>query len=112
MIQHACGSISDIYDDLAEIGMDCHDSVQPEARGMAPEVLKERFGRKVSFWGCLGSQGLLFRGSPAEIKAEVLRLHNLFKEDGGFVLMPAKPLQDGMPLENAVAAVEAFEGLG
>jgi uroporphyrinogen decarboxylase len=30
-VQHSCGSIADIYGDLAEIGMDCHESVQPEA---------------------------------------------------------------------------------
>ena len=111
-VQHSCGSIVDIYDDLAEIEMDCHESVQPEARGMAPEALKEKFGRKVSFWGCLGSQGLLFSGTPAAIQAEVFRLHHLFREDGGFVLMPAKPLQDGMAIERAVAAVEAFQALG
>ena len=111
-IQHSCGSIIDIYDDLAEIGMDCHESVQPEARGMKPELIKEKWGKKISFWGCLGSQGILHFGTPSEIRAEILRLHNLFKEDGGYVLSPAKPLPENMDIEKAVAVVETLTELG
>jgi uroporphyrinogen-III decarboxylase len=59
----------------------------------------------------LGSQGILHFGTPAEIRAEIFRLHELFRADGGYVLSPAKPLADGMPLENAVAVVEAFSEL-
>jgi len=107
-IQHSCGSIAEIYDDLAEIGMDCHESVQPEAARMAPEEIKGKYGKKISFWGCLGSQGILHFGTPAEIKAEIFRLRDLFKDDGGYVLAPAKPLQDEMPIEKAVAVIEAL----
>ena len=110
-LHHSCGSIAEIYGDLIEIGMDCHESVQPEAANMAPELLKKKWGDRMSFWGCLGTQSILFFGSPCEIKAEVLRLHNLFKRDGGYLLAPTKPLQDEMPIENAIAVVEAFSEL-
>ena len=111
VLQHSCGSIVDIYDDLAEIGMDCHESVQPEARGMAPQLIKEKWGRKISFWGCLGSQSTLYNGSPAEIRKEIFRLRDLFRQDGGFILAPAKPLTDDMPVDRAVAVVEALAEL-
>ena len=110
-LQHSCGSITDIYDDLAEIGMDCHESVQPEAHGMAPDRIKEKWGRKISFWGCLGSQSILHNGSPEEIRREIFRLRDLFKEDGGYILAPAKPLFDEMPLDKAVAVVDALSHL-
>lgn len=110
-IQHSCGSIAEIYDDLIEIGMDCHESVQPEAAGMAPDRLKRDFGSRLSFWGCLGTQGLLQNGTPEEIRREIFHLRDLFREDGGYVLAPAKPLSDGMPLENAVAVVETLAEL-
>jgi len=110
-LQHSCGSIADIYDDLAEIGMDCHESVQPEARGMAPELIKGQWGDKISFWGCLGSQSILNTGTPAEIRNEIMRLDRLFKKDGGYILAPAKPLFDEMPVEKAVAVVEALSEL-
>ena len=111
VMQHSCGSITDIYDDLIEIGMDCHESVQPEAEGMAPEVIKARFGNKLSFWGCLGSQGILSHGTPDEISKEIIRLDKLFKNDGGYILAPAKPLFDEMPVDRAVAVIETFAEL-
>ncbi len=110
-IQHSCGSIVDIYDDLYEIGMDCHESVQPEAYGMAPEILREKYKGKISFWGCLGSQSTLNFGTPKEIEAEIIRLHNLFKDDGGYLLAPAKPLMDEMKVEQAVAVIETLAKL-
>ena len=111
VVHHSCGSIVEIYDDLVEIGMDCHESVQPEAAGMAPEKLKEKWGKQMSFWGCLGSQGLLHHGTPDEINKEIKRLANLFKRDGGFVLSPAKPLFYDMNIDRAVAVIEALSEL-
>jgi uroporphyrinogen decarboxylase len=111
VIQHSCGSICEIYDDLIEIGLDCHESVQPEATGMNPEIIKREWGKKISFWGCLGSQGILHFGTPEEIRKEILRLHNLFKEDGGYILAPAKPLPDEMPVDKAVAVIETLSEL-
>lgn len=110
-IQHCCGSVADIYGDLIEIGLDCHESVQPEARGMAPELLKAKWGGKISFWGCLGSQSVLNSGAPAEIRDEILRLCALFKDGGGYILSPAKPLMDNMGTEEAVAVIETLAGL-
>ena len=111
-IHHSCGSITKIYDDLIEIGMDCHESAQPEASGMAPEIIKEKWGKKLSFWGCLGSQGILTHGTPQEIRNEIIRLHNLFKNDGGFVLAPAKPLVEEMDIEKAVSVIETLAEFG
>jgi len=110
-IHHSCGSITDIYDDLTEIGLDCHESVQPESHGMRPEVVREKWGKKICFWGCLGSQGILHSGTPAEIQAEIKRLHLLFREEGGYVLAPAKPLVAEMNIYKAVAVVETLAEL-
>lgn len=110
-MQHSCGSIYEIYDDLIEIGLDCHESVQPEASGMKPEVLKEKWGKRISFWGCLGNQSVLHFGTPKEIREEILRLHELFRDDGGYILAPAKPLPAEMPVEKAVAVVETLSEL-
>jgi uroporphyrinogen decarboxylase len=110
-IQHSCGSIADIYGDLADIGMDCHESVQPEAYGMEPSELQKKWGDKISFWGCLGNQRLLRFGTPDEIRNEILRLDGIFKEKGGYLLAPAKPLSDDVPVENAAAVVETLSEL-
>jgi len=110
-LHHCCGSVVDIYDDMIEIGLDCHESVQPEAFGMTPEELKAKWGNRISFWGCLGSQSILTHGTPKEISTEIKRLHTLFKNDGGYILSPAKPLMDGMDIGRAVAVIETLAEL-
>jgi uroporphyrinogen decarboxylase len=108
VMHHSCGSVADILPDLIEIGVDVLESVQPEAAGMNPYELKRKWGDKITFMGCLGSQSTIPFGTPESIRAEVRRLRSEVGRDGGYILSPAKPLQPGTPLENAVAVVEAF----
>ena len=108
VITHCCGSIVDILPDAIEIGLDVLESCQPEARGMNPYDLKKKFGDKLTFWGCLGSQSVIPFGTPEEIRAEVQQLCREMGKGGGFILGPAKSLQPGTPTENAAAVVEAF----
>jgi uroporphyrinogen decarboxylase len=105
---HSCGSVADIIPDLIEIGLDVLESVQPEAAGMNPYELKKRWGDKITFWGCLGSQSIIPFGTPEAIREEVAHLKRDMSRGGGFILSPAKPLQIETPTANAVAIVEAF----
>lgn len=105
---HSCGSVAEILPDLIEIGLDVLESVQPEAAGMNPYELKRRWGDRITFWGCLGSQSTIPFGTPGSIRAEVARLKNEMGQGGGFILAPAKPLQPDTPTANAAAIVEAF----
>lgn len=109
---HTCGSVAEIMPDIIEIGLDVLESVQPEAEGMNPYELKKKWGDKIVFWGGLGSQSTIPFGTPDEIKAEVRRLCDEMGRDGGYILAPAKPLQPGTPLENALAVVDAFTNQG
>lgn len=106
-IHHSCGSVAEIIPDLIEIGLDVLESCQPEAEGMNPFELKKKYGKHITFWGCLGSQSTLPHGTPAEIRRQVRRLREEMGAGGGYILSPAKPLQPETPTENAVAAVEA-----
>ena len=108
VFHHSCGSVADIMPDIIEIGIDVLESVQPEAAGMNPYELKEKWGDKITFWGGLGSQSTIHFGTPQEILAEVTRLRTEMGKNGGYILAPAKPLQPGTPTENAVAVFESF----
>ena len=108
VMSHSCGSVAEIMPDIIEIGMDVLESCQPEAAGMNPYELKRKWGDKIAFWGCLGSQSTIPRGTPEEIRREVKRLKTEMPRGGGFILAPAKPLQPETPTENAAAVVEAF----
>jgi len=108
VMSHSCGSVAEIIPDIIEIGMDVLESVQPEAAGMNPYELKARWGDKLTFWGALGSQSTLGQGTSDDVRAEVAHLCSEMARGGGYILAPAKPLQPGMPIENAVALVEAL----
>ncbi len=111
VMSHSCGSVAAIMPDIIEMGMDVLESVQPEAAGMNPYELKSAYGERIAFWGCLGSQSTIGRGSPGEIRREVQRLATEMPRGGGYILAPAKPLQPGTPLSNAIAVVEALQAL-
>lgn len=108
VMHHSCGSVAVIMPDIIEIGMDVLESAQPEPAGMNPYELKRQWGDQIVFWGCLGSQSIIPRGTPDEIRQEVRRLKREMGRGGGYILAPAKPLQPETPIENAVAVVEAF----
>jgi len=104
-IHHSCGNISELVGELPGAGLDCLESVQPEA--MDPYRLKEQFGDRIAFWGGLGTQRLLPYGTPREIRDEVNRLCRRMGAGGGYILAPAKPVMPEVPTENAVALLEA-----
>lgn len=107
-IMHCCGSAADIMGDIVEIGLDVLESVQPEAAGMHPYTLKQKWGDKLTFWGGLGSQSTIPFGTPTELRQEIRRLRSEMSQGGGYILAPAKPLRTETPTENAVAIVEEF----
>lgn len=108
VMSHSCGSIANILDDAIEIGLDVYESVQPEGVGMNPYELKKKYGDRITFWGCLGSQSIIPFGTPNELKHEIRKLCKEMGHGGGIILAPAKPLQPETPIENALAIIEAF----
>ena len=75
---------------------------------MYPYELKRQWGDRITFWGSLGSQSTIPFGTPEEIRAEVERLCAEMGRGGGYILAPAKRLQPGTSMKNAVAVIEAF----
>jgi uroporphyrinogen decarboxylase len=108
VMHHSCGSVAELMGDLIEIGMDVLESSQPEPAGMNPYELKKKWGEKITFWGCLGSQSTVPFGAPETIRTEVRRLRAEMGRGGGYILSPAKPIQPGTPVENIAAVFEAF----
>jgi uroporphyrinogen decarboxylase len=107
-LHHSCGSVAEIIPDLIDIKLNVLESCQPEAANMNPYELKKKFGDKITFWGCLGSQSTIPLGTPQSIREEVARLKREMGRGGGYILAGAKPLQPETPTENAAAVVEAF----
>ncbi|MBG0786713.1 MAG: methyltransferase [Anaerolineaceae bacterium] len=105
---HSCGSVVKLIPDFIESGFDVLNPVQTSAAGMAPEVLAERFGDQVTFWGGgVDTQQVLPFGTPEEVRAQVQERLQIFGRGGGFVFNPIHNVQAGVPVENLVALYEA-----
>ena len=107
---HCCGSIVRLIPDFIEAGFDILNPVQTSAAGMDPQVLKERFGSELTFWGGgVDTQKTLPFGKPDEIRAQVKERMRIFGNGGGFVFNTVHNVQAGIPLENLLALYQAVE---
>jgi len=102
--QHTCGNVLPIVPDLIDIGLDCLQSLQPEA--MPVYELKQRYGRDLVLWGGLGTQELLPFGTPEAIRNEARRLKRELGRGGGYIFSSSKPIMSDVPIANAVALIE------
>ena len=77
-----------------------------EAAGIGAR-LKEQFGRQLTFCGGLGTQDLLVRATPEQVREEVRRLKREMGRGGGYILEPGITVQADVPLPNMLALIDA-----
>lgn len=105
---HTCGSCLDLIPDLMDNGIDILNPVQLSARKMNPALLKQQFGRALSFWGggC-DSQQVLSRETPEKVAEHVRQNVRTFMPGGGYIFNNVHNIQGEVPPENIVAMYEA-----
>jgi uroporphyrinogen decarboxylase len=106
ILNHVCGSIVDLVEDYAEIGIDALNPMQVSAAGMSPQNLKARFGGRMAFWGGIDSQHVLPEGSPDDVRQAVRATLDTMGLDGGYVLGAVHNLQDDVPAANVWAMLD------
>jgi len=107
IFHHSCGSIIPLVPKLISTGVDILNPIQPLAKNMEPEYLKEKFGEQIVFHGGICVQELLPNGSPEEVRAETLRRIEILGSGGGYILAPAHNIQSDVPPENVAAMFDA-----
>ncbi len=107
---HSDGNIFDILDDLVEIGVTILNPVQPEC--MDPVAIRKRFGKRLAFDGCVGTQTTFPFGAPEEMRGAVQGLSDaLDAANGGLMLSPTHVLEPEVPPENVIAFFEACDAM-
>ena len=112
IMYHCDGAIAPILDDLVEIGLEVFNPVQPNVPGHDPEVLKSRFGDKLSFWGAIDQQHLLPMGTQEEIEKDVSEKIRILGAGGGYLCSPAHIVQSDTSLENMEFFIQAVKKYG
>jgi uroporphyrinogen decarboxylase len=109
---HSCGSSSWAFDDFIDIGITVVDTLQPEARDMAPTYLKERFGGRLAFHGSISTAGPVAFGTVEETVENVRQALEIMMPSGGYAMAPTHMLQDNSPTGNVVAMYETAHEYG
>lgn len=102
---HSCGNIVKIMDDLAELGVECLNPVQPEC--MDIKWLKEQYGHRMAFYGGISTQRTLPYGTPDEVRRETIDVVKSMSVNGGYITGPSQEIQEDVPYENLCALIAA-----
>jgi uroporphyrinogen decarboxylase len=106
VMNHSCGDIDELFDDLVTLGLDCANPFQPEV--MDVDALIGAYRGRLAFLGGLSTQRTLPYGTPDDVRAEARHLLDL-GSDGGYVFAPAHAVQRDVPLENMLAFIETAQ---
>lgn len=103
---HSCGDIECLIPELIEMGLDVLNPFQPEV--MDVYEIKRKYGDRLCFYGGVGTQKLLPRGTVDEVKADVREKIHVLGKNGGYILAPAHAVQVDVPLENVLALIDVM----
>lgn len=109
---HSCGSSSWAFDDFIDMGITAVDTLQPEAKDMAPSYLKKRYGNRLAFHGCISTAGSVVTGTPDDVVKEVGQTLETMMPGGGYAFSPTHMIQDNSPTANVVTMYETVHRLG
>ena len=112
VMMHNCGSSSWAFDEYIKIGLNVVDTLQPEAKDTAPAYIKETFGDRLAFHGCISTAGAVASGSVNETIEECRKTLEIMMPGGGYCFAPTHCLQDNSPTENVVAIYETAKKFG
>jgi len=107
ILYHTDGAAHSVMEDLIDMGIDCWEAFQLDARGMDAGALKDAAAGRLAFHGGISVQQLLPFASADEVGAEVSALILRLGKGGGYIAAPSHAVQAGTPPENVVAMLKA-----
>lgn len=109
---HSCGSSSWAFEDFISMGIGVVDTLQPEVVNMSPAYLKQNFGGRLVFHGCISTAGPLAYGTVNDIISNVKETLDIMVPGGGYCFAPTHMIQDNTPVENVIAMYQAANDYG
>ena len=108
VIHHSCGNVLPIIPDLAEIGIDVLNNVQPEAM---PRKEVAKYKDIIAFYGGISTQHALPYGTEEEVYEEVKSTLEDLGPDTGLLLSGSQAIASDVPIKNVNALFTALNEL-
>lgn len=112
IIMHSDGAVAPLLDDFCGIGVDVYNPVQPNVPGSDPQELKNKYGKKICFFGGIDQQELLPSGKTEDIRQEIRNRISILGKDKGYLLAPAHILQSDVSMETVETMIRAVRDFG
>lgn len=108
-MNHSCGDISLFLDDFIETGLDIINPVQISSSNMDTKILKEKYDKKIVFYGgTVNPQNTMEFGTPEEVYEEARKNIEILSKNGGMISAHRHNIQATTSVENIMAMFEAF----
>ena len=105
-ILHCDGAVSELLDDIKDVGFEVFNPVQPNVPGHLPSDLKNSFGEKFIFWGAIDQQDLLPNGTDHELEKDIIEKINILGKNGGYMISPAHIIQNDVSPERVLKFID------
>jgi len=110
---HCCGGIYELIPSMIEAGVDSLHAVQTTCRGMDLVKLKEEFGGKIIFNGCIDSHHTLMEKDTEGVREDTRRVLNIMMPGGGFIAGASHDtILEQTPVENIFAMFDEIDKYG
>lgn len=107
---HSDGNIMPVVPDLVDAGLDILNPLQPESLDI--DEVHRRFGKRLSFDGCIGTQSTMPWGKPGDVRRRVKEVIDKYGRNGGLIISPTHVLEPEVPIENIDALAAACREYG
>jgi len=108
-MKHCCGGCEPLIEGFIEAGFDILTPLQTSARGMDPQLLVEKYGGRIVFWGGgVDTQRTLPFGTPDEVFEQVAERVKIFSQKKGYIFNTIHNIQSNTPIENLLAMFRAL----
>ena len=110
IIFHSDGRLDEIVEDLIEMGLDCLHPLDPY--GIDYRVYKKKYGNNLSFSGNIDIEFPLAKGTPQDVKKDVIEHLKVMMPGGGYILSSSHSIVNYIPFENFVTMINTVHEYG
>jgi uroporphyrinogen decarboxylase len=108
---HSDGAVFNFIPGFIEMGMEVLNPVQITAAGMDAQLVKDTYGTQIGLWGGMDTQDLLPHSDKETVYAEMKKTISTLSKNGGYIFSSIHNVQGDTPLDNLLAAVQAYRDL-